>query len=127
MVANPPVPTQLTKWKPLAGRALTGAALAWKLTVCPALPLMVPLAPLTKSTLKVWVAEQGAVVPPFWPVQLQLQRPVPVTPAGVPAAQKLAVGTAAKLPPLLVPQSPLTGSAAKLAITVQSALIAVVV
>ena len=62
------------------------------------------------------MAEQLAVVPPYWPVQLQLQGPEPVTVGGVPVVeQRLLAGALVKMPPFALPQAPFVMSWAKLA------------
>ena len=54
-------------------------------------------------------ALQLASVPPELPWQLHLQGSVPDTAVAVPVVQKLVVGAVVNVPPLLVPQAPLTG------------------
>jgi hypothetical protein len=73
-------------------------------------------------------AEQLAVVPPSMPAQVQVHGPLPLTALGVPAVHRL-VGVRVRTAPLSLPQTPFTGVAItlKLAITVQSAVIAFVV
>ena len=56
-------------------------------------------------------AEQFATVPPSLPLHVQLQGPLPVTSEVLPAEQRYVVGTTLNVPPLLVPQAPLTGMA----------------
>ena len=54
-------------------------------------------------------AEHDAIVPPLLPAHVQLHGPEPVTDDAVPALQKLPVGAAVSVWPLLLPQAPLTG------------------
>ena len=89
---------------------------------------MLPLAPAEGVTVQVWrLAEQLAVVPPFWPAQLQFHGPEPVTALAVPAVQRLALGAVVKVPPCDAPQTPSTGLAVNVAVTVQLPVIALVV
>jgi hypothetical protein len=59
------------------------------------------------------VAEHEAVVPPFDPVHVQFQGPVPVTAVALPVEQNPAVGAVEKFNPFDVPHVPftLTGAA----------------
>jgi hypothetical protein len=87
------------------------------LTVCAVLGLMLPFVPAVGVTVQVcFVAEQLAVVPPFIPVQLQYQGPVPVTVVAVPVVQRLLVGVAIAGVPLLLPQTPLARARLKVAV-----------
>ena len=68
--------------------------------------------PLTDQ-LTDWVAQlslalQVAVVPPFWPEQVQLQGPVPDTLLALPAPHRPLLGRLLKLPPFEDPHEPLT-------------------
>jgi len=56
---------------------------------------------------------QLAVVPPFEPVQLQFQGPVPATVDAVPVEQRLVVGVELTVVPLEAPQAPLASSGAE--------------
>jgi len=90
--------------------------------------LIVPFVPAVAAAVHVCMfAEQFAVVPPFNPLQLQVHGPLPLTTVPVPALQRLVVGLLVKVCPFDVPQTPFTGLAAKLAVTVQSAVMALVV
>ena len=55
------------------------------------------------------LAEQLAVVPLYWPVQLQVQGPEPETEEAVPMAQRLELGIELKLAPFEDPQEPFIG------------------
>ena len=81
--------------------------------------VMLPLAPAEGVTVQAGrLAEQGAVVPPFWPAQLQLHGPEPVTALAVPVLQSEVLGAAVKVPPWDAPQTPSTGLAVNVAVTV---------
>jgi hypothetical protein len=70
-------------------------------------PLALPQTPLT--CVDAWMlAVQVAVEPPLLPAQVQLQGPLPVTEVAAPVEQRLVDGAVAKVPPLLLPQTPLT-------------------
>jgi len=83
--------------------------------IVPELAVTVPLPPPDFVTVRVncdgcWrLAEQVAVVPPPDPVQLQVQGPLPLRDEAVPALQKLLAGALVNVPPLELPQAPLTG------------------
>jgi hypothetical protein len=85
--------------RPVVHRLLLGALLT-------ATPLAEPQAPFVSSE-----AEQGAVVPPFEPAQLQLKGPLPLTVEAVPALHRLAVGAVVTSVPFALPQAPLTADA----------------
>ncbi len=98
------------------------------MTVCTVAGLMLPPVPAEGVTVSVWIlAEQLDVVPPFDPVQLHVQGPVPLTAVAVPALQRLVVGAEVNVPPLDVPHTPSTGAAVNVAATVQLAVTAFVV
>lgn len=73
------------------------------------------------------LAEQLAVDPPFDPVQLHDQGPLPLTEVGVPALHRFVVGAVVKVPPFADPQTPFTGPVVNVADTVQFAVMALVV
>ena len=56
-------------------------------------------------------AEQGAVVPPLLPAQLQFHGPLPVTLDAVPTAQRSVVGALATATVFALPHRPLTAAA----------------
>jgi len=64
--------------------------------------LAVPQAPLTGIA----PVEQEAVVPPFEPVQVQVQGPEPLISVALPESHKLAAGVEDRLAPLDDPQTP---------------------
>ena len=67
-------------------------------------------------------AEQSALVPPYKPEQLHAQGPLPVTAVAAPALQSSLAGATVNVAPLEAPQTPLTGSAVKLAVMVIDAV-----
>ena len=56
------------------------------------------------------LALQLALRPPYWPLQLQLQGPLPLTLLGVPLTHRLAWGATVRVWPWLLPQAPSMGS-----------------
>ena len=71
--------------------------------------LMVPPVPAEGVTVQVWrLAEQLAVVPPFNPMQLHNQGPLPLTDVSAPELHRFTVGVVVKVPPFEVPQAPFT-------------------
>lgn len=67
------------------------------------------LEPQTPATGTPPVA-QLAVVPPFVPIQVQFQGPLPDTEEAVPTVQRLVEGCEERLAPFDEPQEPLVGS-----------------
>ena len=81
--------------------------------------LIVPPVPADADTVRVWIfAEQLTIEPPLDPVQLHVHGPMPFTTVAVPALHRLVVGAVVNVPPLDVPQTPLTGLAVNVAVTV---------
>ncbi len=72
-------------------------------------------------------ALQFAVVPPFSPVQLHVHGPRPLTTVAFPTLQRFVVGATVKVPPFELPQTPLMAFSVKVAVTVQSPVMAPVV
>ena len=68
-----------------------------------------------------------AVVPPFDPVQLHDQGPLPLNEVDDPKLQRLVVGADVNVPPFDVPQVPFMGFVVNVADTVQLAIMAFVV
>jgi hypothetical protein len=72
------------------------------------LAAIVPFAIFVGKQLTARVVWQEAVVPPFTPIQLHVQGPVPVTTVGVPVTQRSIEGAIARDCPLELPQTPST-------------------
>jgi hypothetical protein len=81
--------------------------------------------------VEVWtLAVQVAVVPLFVPTHVQFHGPLPVTADAVPFEQRFVSGAMKTVPPLLLPQTPLSGASGsneKVAVTVQSLVMVAVV
>ena len=63
-----------------------------------------------------------ASVPPYWPRQLHVHGPLPLTADAVPAEHRFVDGAVVNVPPLELPQDPFTASCAKFAVIVISAV-----
>ncbi|PKO57601.1 MAG: hypothetical protein CVU24_18670 [Betaproteobacteria bacterium HGW-Betaproteobacteria-18] len=74
-------------------------------------PPVAPQLPFTGAGTDAKLAEHEALAPPFDPLQVQLQGPLPDTSGVEPSPQRFAVGAIKSVRPWAEPQTPSTGMA----------------